>query len=231
MNRFFFGLDLGQAVDYTATAVIERAELRGAFDHAQWAYRKEVELRLRFLRRTPLGTLYPRVVAQTVDLTRHPAFGGRVDLAVDATGVGRPVVDLLRDSPRKGRMKAVIISPGEQQHETNGFFCVPKRDLISGLALLFQMGGLKVAQDLEEGETLVKELLGMERRSTAGGREQYGTWRAGQHDDLVLAVALAVWGVQEAHCWSESHWFNRVEAEAAEEFRGAMEDWRWGTNR
>jgi hypothetical protein len=83
---------------------------------------------------------------------------------------------------------------------------------------------LKIAQDLEEGETLVQELLGMERRSTAAGREQYGTWRAGAHDDLVFAVALACWGVQEAHCWSESHWFNRAEADMAEVFRG-QEGW------
>jgi len=228
MNRFFFGLDLGQVNDPTATAVIERAELRGTFDHAQWAYRKEVELRLRFLRRTPLGTSYPRVVAQTVDLTRHPAFGGRVDLAVDATGVGRPVVDLLRESPRRGRMRAVMVTGAELQHEKDGYFYVPKRDLISGLALLFQMGGLKVAQDLPEGETLVKELLGMERRSTAAGREQYGTWRLGAHDDLVFAVALACWGVQEAHYRSESHWFNRAEAEMAEEFRGTMDEIRAG---
>jgi len=224
MNRYFFGLDLGQARDYTATAVIERAELRGAFDHAQWAHRKEVELRLRYLRRTPLGTPYPRVVAQTTDLTRHPTFGGRVDLAVDATGVGRPVVDLLQASPRKGRMRAVMVTGGEQQHETNGYFHVPKRDLISGLALLFQTGGLKIAQDLEEGETLVEELLAMERRSTTSGREQYGAWRQGAHDDLVFAVALACWGVQEAHCRSESHWFNKFEGDMAEVFRG-QEGW------
>jgi hypothetical protein len=224
MNRYFIGVDLGQAQDPTATAVIERAELRGSFDHAQWAYRKEVELRLRYLRRTPLGTPYPRVLAQTVDLTRHPTFGGNVDLVVDATGVGRPVVDLLRDSPRRGRMKPVMITPGELQHESNGFYCVPKRDLISGLALLFQMGGLKVAQDLEEGDALVKELLAMERRTTASGREQFGSWRQGEHDDMVFAVALACWGVQHARCHSETHWFNRVEAEMAEVFRG-QEGW------
>jgi hypothetical protein len=226
MNRYFFGLDLGQVQDYTATAVVERAELRGAFDHAQWAYRKEVELRLRLLRRTPLGTLYPRVVAQTADLTRHPAFGGRVDLSVDATGVGRPVIDMLRTSPRKGNLRPVMVTGGEYQHEMNGYFQVPKRDLISGLALLFQTGGLKIAQDLEEGEALVKELLAMERRLTAGGREQFGTWRQGAHDDLVFAVALACWGVQEAHCWSETHWFNRAEADMAEVFRGTMDEIR-----
>jgi hypothetical protein len=231
MNRFFFGLDLGKVHDYTATAVIERAELRGSFDHAQWAYRKVVELRLRFLRRTPLGTSYPQVVAQTVDLTRHPTFDGRVDLSVDATGVGRPVIDMLRDAPRRGRLRPVIVSPGELQHETNGFYYVPKRDLISGLELLFQTGGLKIAEDLEERQALIEELLAMERRSTAGGREQFGVWRSGKHDDLVFAVALAVWGVQEAHCWSETHWFNRDEAMMAEEFRETMDQMRWGDSR
>jgi hypothetical protein len=34
----------------------------------------------------------------------------------------------------------------------------------------------------------------MRVRVRASGREEYGAWRAGEHDDLVVAVAPACWG-------------------------------------
>ena len=52
-------MDLGQARDFTAIAIIERAEARGAWDAAQFAHRKETTLALRYLERMPLGTPYP----------------------------------------------------------------------------------------------------------------------------------------------------------------------------
>jgi hypothetical protein len=38
----------------------------------------------------------------------------------------------------------------------------------------------------------------MRVKVTAGGREQFGGWREGEHDDMVLAVALACWGMKKA---------------------------------
>ena len=42
MNRYFVGVDLGQARDYTAIAVVERAETTGAWDAAMFAWRMVV---------------------------------------------------------------------------------------------------------------------------------------------------------------------------------------------
>ena len=96
MGRYFVGVDLGQSRDFTAIAVVERAELQGDWAAAVWAWRKEVKLRLRFLERVPLGTPYPEIVERVVQVTRSGQLAGRCYLAVDGTGVGRPVVDLLR---------------------------------------------------------------------------------------------------------------------------------------
>jgi hypothetical protein len=45
---------------------------------------------------------------------------------------------------------------------------------------------------------------------TPSGNEQYGAWREGEHDDLVLAVALACWRVRKAWpgvgCGEEGWW-------------------------
>src|ERR1017187_428865 len=96
MNWYFVGADFGQSRDYTAIAVLERLERPGNFDHALWTREKEVALRLRYLERIALGTPYPEVVERVAAFTRDKRLAGRCHLAVDGTGVGRPVVDLLR---------------------------------------------------------------------------------------------------------------------------------------
>jgi hypothetical protein len=76
---------------------------------------------------------------------------------------------------------------------------VPKRDLVLGLQVLLKRGGLQVARGLRDGPTLVSELQQMEVRMTSGRNEQYATRRAGGHDDLVLAVALAAWAAKKVY--------------------------------
>jgi hypothetical protein len=41
-------------------------------------------------------------------------------------------------------------------------------------------------------EVLTRELEGFKVKITPAANETFGTWRDGEHDDLVLAVALAV---------------------------------------
>ena len=55
-------------------------------------------------------------------------------------------------------------------------------------------GRLKIAEGLQEIPTLVQELQNFEIRKSTGGHAQYAAdWRSGDHDDLVLALACAVW--------------------------------------
>jgi len=96
LGWYFVGVDLGQARDFTAVAALERAEVVGEWDPVTYAYRKYAELRLRYLERMPLGTTYPRVAERVAKITLTAEMAGRCSLVVDATGVGRPVVDLLR---------------------------------------------------------------------------------------------------------------------------------------
>jgi phage terminase large subunit-like protein len=46
MDCYFVGVDFGQTRDYTATAVLERAERTGEWDAVKFAWRKVVSLRL-----------------------------------------------------------------------------------------------------------------------------------------------------------------------------------------
>ena len=96
---FYVGLDLGQAADFTALAVLEAVS----------AEEVERELHLRHLERYPLRTPYKAVaegVAALVEKLRDLLFmRDEPHLLVDNTGVGRAVTDVLRD---KGlRFKAI----------------------------------------------------------------------------------------------------------------------------
>jgi len=53
---------------------------------------------------------------------------------------------------------------------------------------------------LPEAATLVQELLAFQVKLTPQGHDTYGTWREGNHDDLVLAVALTCWYGEQGGC-------------------------------
>ncbi len=71
---------------------------------------------------------------------------------------------------------------------------MPKRDLISATLVLLQNGQLKIADALPLKDTLVKELLNFRVKiNISTAHDTYEAWREGDHDDLVLSVALACW--------------------------------------
>ena len=223
MNWYFVGADFGQSRDHTAIAVLERAEVRGSFDYAVRAHQKEVALRLRYLERVPLGTPYPEVVERVAEVTRDRQLAGRCHLAVDGTGVGRPVVDLLRRAKTEAILMPVTITGGQTETTDQGFYRVPKRDLIIGLQVLLQRGGLRIAARLPFARKLVEELEAVEVRVSPAGNEQYAAWREGTHDDLVFAVALAYWSAQKAYPngpqGNDRWWTNGLQEDAGRMFR------------
>jgi hypothetical protein len=197
-SMYFVGLDLGQKQDPTALAVVEWTEYAGAWDAAAFGFRTETSLSLRHLERVPLGTPYPEVVYRVGCTMRSRQLAGAEcrHLVVDGTGVGPAVVDLLHREDLQSRLWPVTITGGDTERHADGYYRVPKRDLIVGLQVLMQLGGLQIAEGMKEGATLVKEMAEMRVKVSGSGHEQFGAWRSGEHDDLVLAVALACWAVR-----------------------------------
>src|SRR5882672_6014040 len=131
---YFVGLDLGQSRDDSALAVVERAEIvLDEMDRVTYERRRERRFRVRFLERAPLGTPYPDVVERVRQVVRRPALAGRCTLVMDATGVGAPVLDLLRRANLGCGIAPVIVTGGERESSAGGLWYVPKRDLITGL--------------------------------------------------------------------------------------------------
>jgi hypothetical protein len=78
--EYFLGLDLGQAQDFTAISLLERSQKN---EESPLIYR------LRHLERPKLGTPYPAVVERIKEIVSRLE---NVDLIVDATGCGAPVI-------------------------------------------------------------------------------------------------------------------------------------------
>jgi len=198
-KMYFVGLDLGQRQDPSALAVVEWHEYETTRDPVTFAWRLETALSLRHLERISLGTPYPEVVERVAAVMRSPKLEGaeRRHLIVDGTGVGPAVVDLLRERDLQAKLWPVTITGGDTEHYSDGYYRVPKRDLIVGLQVLLQQGGLQIAGGMRESAQLVKEMTDMRVKITGAGNERYGADRSGEHDDLVLAVALGCWGVKK----------------------------------
>jgi hypothetical protein len=71
--------------------------------------------------------------------------------------------------------------------------CVPKQDLVAGVQVLLERGELKIARGMKQAGALVRELIDVKGRLGGAGRVRLGAEGAGEHDDLVMAVALACW--------------------------------------
>jgi len=139
-----------------------------------------VSLRIRALRRVALDTPYTSLAHSVASLIAKPPFADNTSLVVDATGVGRPVVDFLKAARPPCRLLPVVITGPGQATQSNGVFHVPRQDLIANLQILIETRELSVARTATHADSLEIELSQFSRRRTA-------------RDDLVFATALASW--------------------------------------
>ena len=190
--QYFVGLDLGQVHDPSAIAILERTCVVLDRSLVTYAWNTETRHALRYLERIPLGTPYPDLADHVHQLVRRPELKGAT-LVLDATGVGKPVLDIFKKAKLPCRIVPVTITGGDAQTCHDGHWRVPKRDLITGLMVLFQAEKIEICGHLPEAETLVRELGDMRVKISLNGNDKYGAWREGEHDDLVLAAALACW--------------------------------------
>jgi len=209
------GIDLGQARDFTAITITERGyRLVGKPYNADTHDRRgrptmearqrvELEYRCRHLERFALGMPYPEQVKRIIRLIKR--LGGSPIIVCDQTGVGRAVVDLLiseldeaiKDTDLHPQVIRVGITGGAAVSRIPGGFSVPKVDLVGAPLVLMQNDQLYVAEDLEHQPTLVDELLKFKRKvNVATSNATYEAWRDGDHDDLVLSLALGTWAGQ-----------------------------------
>ena len=180
------GVDIGQSTDPTAICVATPSRRKG-----------QVSFKVRYLERVPLGLPYPEIferVATVIErVSRRSRFKPRV--FVDATGVGKPVVDLLRIRVHGADIHGVLLRAGELHTYRNGAkhitVVIGKAKLAKRLQAMIR-GGRVHLPDTDEARALARELLDYEVRVDEDGTDRYGAFKPGTHDDLVTALAFAV---------------------------------------
>jgi hypothetical protein len=176
------GVDLGKRRDPTALVVAELQQEDGA-----WHYY------VRHIERLDLGTPYDAVVARLIKLDEGLWRRGCTPTwYVDATGLGTPVIDALRQTDVKGRLVPVYLTASDHPTWRAGELRLGKPPMASRLAVLMEQGRLHLPHPdtSEDAAALRSELERFGRETVTGGvRFEAATG----HDDLVIALALACW--------------------------------------
>jgi hypothetical protein len=140
------------------------------------------------LERMPLQTLYPHVVTRVSDLMGR--LRGSRELVVDSTGVGRAVADMFVVAGLAPIGVTIVAGDAITSEGLN--YRVPKIMLVSRVQALLHNGQLKIHKHLADAPALVNELQNFRAQVTDLGHWRFGA-RANDHDDLVLAVSIALW--------------------------------------
>lgn len=206
-QKYLLGLDFGKQRSHSAYVVLERANRVGSqFDkHTRMRPWRPV-LRIRRIERFPLGTEYTKVLHEIWKILRPPLLRDRTYIAYDATGVGIA----LRETLRQANLPATLLpcTIAAQSERKPDFFTevIGKAELVQFLRFMLQSKYLVVNPELPLAPALLEELQNFEQlRSSAGNRLFRG--RSSGHDDLVMALSLAVW---KSYCLYENDWRTKV---------------------
>lgn len=192
------GLDIGQRRDYSAIAVLNWVEeATGQRDPVTFDFIRRTRIRLRHVERIRLGTPFASVVDRVAAIIQSPTLRENCALVVDATGVGAPVVELLRASRLPCRLIPAQITGGLDEGSDGVYYRVPKRDLVTGLQILFDRWPLEIEPNAPAANALVQELVEFKARPSTSGAMRFD----GAQDDLTLALALAWWWMRKRVAW------------------------------
>lgn len=208
------GIDVGKTQDPTAIVVSQvmtdvLAPTRYVVQHME---------------RVPLGMSYPDIAAQCVkvlaalasmitaqraqrlrELMQQVAQTGEqvthipvIDVRswIDATGVGRPVYDMIAAAIKKDErtrhvdVRPVIFAHGETYNKQTG--TLGKAFLVSRMQVLLQEHRFQLPPRHPETLAMTTELKNYDIKISDDGKDTYGAMKTGTHDDLVTAAGLTV---------------------------------------
>jgi hypothetical protein len=196
-TRYFAGLDLGQAHDSSALVILAAdtfvARERNPLDmspvrHTVWT----VVAAERFA----LGTPYPDIVYDVSWRFSRSPLSGASTLVLDATGVGAAVWDLFSQQRLPVELSGVVLGAGRAESSSGGKAVVPKLELVDGVRVAMEAGQLFFAAGAAGVDLLIDELSQLEASFRESGSVMVEA-RAGAHDDLAIALMLALWAARK----------------------------------
>ena len=208
------GVDFGQKSDPSAIVVTQIVRRTIAWPDpakeaiAYWTMTEErTETRFigRRIERLPLGTPYPRVAKRVADIVqgihhlrpRNLAPSSGPTIIADATGLGTPVIDVLKEELAVRRLACKVTGAtftyGQRLTGNVGDdqLTVGKGFLVSRLQSLLQTDRIDLPRTAE-AIALKEELLTYDIKIDPDGDAKFGALRTGQHDDLATALGLAI---------------------------------------
>jgi hypothetical protein len=198
-TTFLLGVDIGQQVDYTALALVERTQAGPSHPHDDGVYPvpeapPPAQYTVRHLQRLDLHTRYPVIVERLCAMLTRPASSGRVTVLLDVTGVGRGILDMF--SSARVRCIAVTMHGGFTTTQHGLEWHVPKKELVFRLASLAQARPVRLALgDRSPFAAAVRHEMASftARINPATASESFAAWREQDHDDLIISLAMCAW--------------------------------------
>lgn len=189
-KRLLVGLDLGQQNDYTVLSYMFVTRPKEAL-HNKGLKRRNSYI-IKAVSVVPLNTPYPNIVSWIVNLANTNFSKYNYTIVVDYTGVGRPIVDMIRQQDIK--VVAVNTTGGHKttwktSYEVN----VPKKDIVTSLKASLEDNRAKFAEGLPNyHDDIVKEFINFQEKISNSINLQY-EGKHGYHDDIVMSIGLAIW--------------------------------------
>ena len=192
-QHYWVAADLGQANDFTAVTVI-KDEALPIVDGSKIIVgprNRSIVFADRFR-----GVSYVDVCDHLVRLRNAPPFGGKSELVIDGTSLGRVVSDILWDD---GVDHHAVQMTGGQSWKKQGarYVNAGKTFMIENLSVLFASGDLKFAHDLPLRTEIEEDLASFSLQTTAAGNQIITQSRsAGGHGDLGISVIVGAFASQ-----------------------------------
>ena len=150
---------------------------------------------VRWLERLAAERSYPAIVARIRECASARRLTARdCSLLVDITATGRAPLRLFEDQGLYPE-PIEVMSAGDAAYH-NDLQQLPARDMIGAVQVAFQSRRIEVSDKLELAATLLTDLQAFDPTATSPAA------RASRNDDLVTAVAIAVWWGERLQ-WNE----------------------------
>ena len=187
-RRFWLGVDLAQAQDWTALVVVKDECLPTWNGGAQVLGERQRTIVFADKFR---AVAYPDVVSHVIATMARQPLTGRTQLVIDATGLGRVVSDLFAEA--RIEHTAIQIVVGQEWRRRDRFVNVGKHALLECLSVRFAARELALSAGLALRDDLMAELETFRLETTRAGQPVITQGQAGHHHgDLSIATACAV---------------------------------------
>lgn len=190
--RYFVGADLGQANDFSSAVVLKDQQLPiyNGTRVVLGPRERTVVFADKFR-----GVSYVDVVDYLIRLRNAPPFGGRSELIIDGTSIGRVVSDMMFE--QSVDHTAIQMTGGQEWRRSGRYVNAAKTLMVENLAVLFSSGDLKFAQDLPLRKEIEEDLSSFTTQTTAAGNTIISQSRsASGHGDTGIALIVAAFASQ-----------------------------------